>query len=354
MDTKNPLLPYYVYFWWLAIAVSAATLLYLLSPILTPFLFAAILAYMFNPLVERLCARKVPRTVSAILVMLFIVGLLVGVIAVLVPLFEKQATVLATQLPIYLEWVRAKLGPWIYDRFGVEIHTDIAYFKSLAGEHMQSAGGVVAKLLPIIQSGGASIVAFFISLSLIPIVLFYFLKDWNTIQSRIEEIIPTKFRPRIVALAHDVDAVLSEFLRGQVSVMVVMSILYAVGLWLTGLDYGFSIGLVAGMLVFIPYVGTIVGMALASFAGLMQFQDFNHLVWIWLVFIIGQSIEGWIVTPRFIGNRIGLHPVAVIFALLVFSQLFGFFGVLLALPASAALLVGLRHLKKYLGESYRT
>jgi predicted PurR-regulated permease PerM len=352
LDAKDSPSRYYVYFWWLAIAISAVTLIYLLSPILTPFLFAAILAYMFNPLVGWLCARRVPRTLSAILVVTLILCLLVGLIAVLVPLFEKQASILIEQLPIYLEWVRTRLAPWVYTKFGIEIHTDFAYFKNLVGEHMKSAGGIAAKLLPIIQSGGASIVAFFISLSLIPIVLFYFLKDWNSILSRIEEMIPNNFRSRIVGLARDIDRVLSEFLRGQVSVMVIMSIIYSVGLWVTGLDYAFSIGLLAGMLVFIPYVGTIVGMALASFAGLMQFQDFIHLIWIWLVFIVGQSIEGWIVTPRFIGNRIGLHPVAVIFALLAFSQLFGFFGVLLALPASAALLVGLRHLRKYLGESY--
>ena len=141
---------------------------------LTPFLFAVILAYMFNPLVARLCALKVPRTLSAVLVMTFILCLLVGVIAVLVPLFEKQASILMTQLPVYLEWTKTRLAPWIYAQFGIEIHADFSYLKIMANEHMKSVGGIAAKLLPIIQGGGASIITFFIGLSLIPVVLFYF------------------------------------------------------------------------------------------------------------------------------------------------------------------------------------
>ena len=144
------------------------------------------------------------------------------------------------------------------------LHTDFDYFKTKITEHMQSAGGMAMKLLPMIKSGGASIIAFFVSLSLIPVVLFYFLKDWNNILVHVEEIIPLGVRPRVMSLARDVDAVLSEFLRGQVAVMITMSIFYAIGLWLTGLDYGFSIGLVAGILVFIPYLGMMVGMALAD------------------------------------------------------------------------------------------
>ncbi|MBI2312056.1 MAG: AI-2E family transporter [Betaproteobacteria bacterium] len=337
------------YLWWLALAAAAAGLVYLLSPVLTPFLLAGVLAYVVNPVVDRLQAKRVPRTLGVILAMLFLLGLFAGLTLILAPLVEKQFATLLARLPDYLEWLRGSLAPWLKERFGVELELDSASLKALVSEHLESARGVALKLLPSVKTGGLAVVGFLTTLVLVPVVLFYFLRDWHPILARVEEMIPRRWHAEVSGLARDVDRVLGEFLRGQISVMLIMSAFYATGLWIAGLDYSLPIGVVAGLLVFVPYLGVIVGVALATLVGLLQFPDLAGLVPVWIVFALGQAVEGMAVTPWLVGDRIGLHPVAVIFALLAFGQLFGFFGILLALPASAALLVGLRRLRrKYL------
>jgi len=178
-------------------------------------------------------------------------------------------------------------------------------------------------------------------------VLFYFMRDWDEIVASIDELVPRHLHAKVAGIAREIDAVLDEFLRGQVSVMVVMALFYAVALWLVGIDYAVAIGLLTGLTVFIPYVGALFGIVLGSVVALMQFEALGPLLWVWAVFGVGQFLEGYVVVPRLVGDRIGLHPVVVIFALLAFGQLFGFLGVLLALPASAALLVWLRHLRAH-------
>lgn len=336
---------------WLGLAAVAAVLIYFLSPILTPFLFAAVLAYICDPLVDRMQAKKIPRTLGTIIVMLCLVGLFVLLVLILVPLFEKQVSVLIERLPGYLDWAKSSLAPWLKNNFGVELRLDGASLKTLLAENLQTAEGIAAKLLPSLKTGGLALLGFFTNLVLVPLVLFYFLRDWDVIITRIDEIIPRRWHDEVTTIAQEIDKVLAEFLRGQISVMLLMSVFYVVALWLTGLDFALPIGLVSGMLVFVPYLGMIVGLILATLAALMQFQELTGVIWVWVVFGAGQALEGMLVTPWLVGDRIGLHPVAVIFALLAFSQLFGFFGVLLALPASAALLVWLRHLRRKYMES---
>ncbi len=334
---------------WGLLAAVAGWLLYLLGPILAPFLFAAILAYVCNPLVERLERLKIPRTLGTIFAMSLLFGAFVVLLLIMIPLFEKQVTLFLERLPGYLDWARQHLAPWLKENFGLELQIDSAYLKQALTEHWQGAGGLAAQFLPSLKSGGLAVVAFFANLVLVPVVLFYVLRDWNLIVGRIDEFIPRSWHGQVAALAREVDDVLGSFLRGQISVMLLMSLFYSLGLWLAGLELALPIGIVAGMLVFVPYLGMIVGLTLATLAGLMQFQSLNGMIPVWLVFGAGQALEGMAVTPWLVGERIGLHPVAVIFAVLAFGQLFGFFGVLLALPASAVLLVGLRMLrKKYL------
>lgn len=181
---------------------------------------------------------------------------------------------------------------------------------------------------------------------LVPVVLFYLLRDWDKLVANVDSIIPRRYHDRVTTLAREVDEVLAEFLRGQVSVMLIMSAFYVIGLWIVGLEFALPIGIITGILVFIPYLGVMVGLVLATLAAFMQFTSIGGVIPVWIVIGAGQLVEGMLITPKLVGDRIGLHPVAVIFALLAFGQLFGFFGVLLALPASAALLVWLRHLQK--------
>jgi len=331
---------------WLAIAAAALWLLWLLSPILAPFLFAAILAYVLDPLVERLTGPRVRRMFAVVLVLLLALALLVAFALVVLPLFVKELGMLVDRLPAFLAWVNQQLAPWLKETLGVAFQLDVETVKSIAGGILAGNQDVVGALLGSLKVGGLALIAFFVNLLLVPVVLFYLLRDWHGIVARVDALIPRRLHARALVIVREVDAVLAEFLRGQLLVIAVMSVYYVAALWLSGLQFALPIGLITGVLVFIPYVGSLSGLVLASVAALMQFGAAPGVLWVWLAFAIGQALEGMAVTPWLVGERIGLHPVAVIFALLAFGQVFGFFGVLLALPASAALLVALRHLRQ--------
>ncbi|MDD5330886.1 MAG: AI-2E family transporter [Sulfuricella sp.] len=332
--------------WWLLPAAAAGWLFYLLRPVLTPFLFAVILAYICNPLVERMVRLKIPRTLGTLLAMALLYGVFAALLLVMVPLFEKQVELFLERLPGYLDWFRQHLAPWLKARFDLDLRLDADYLKHVLSEHWQGAGGLATQFLPSLTSGGIAVVGFLANLVLLPVVLFYVLRDWNVLVADVDEFIPRRWHRRVGEVAREVDEVLAGFLRGQLLVILLMCMFYSLGLWVAGLELALPIGIVAGTLVFVPYLGAIVGLALATLAGLMQFQSFGAMIPVWVVFGLGQTLEGTVVTPWLVGDRIGLHPLAVIFAVLAFGQLFGFFGVLLALPASAALLVGLRILRK--------
>jgi len=333
--------------WWLVLACVTGVLIYFLSPILTPFLLAAVIAYICNPMVSFLAESRISRATGTVLVMLLLLSTFAALILIMVPLFEKEAGRLIEKIPDYLEMLRNHVIPWIETRFGVSLQLDINMLK----QHWQSAGGVAARILPSLTSGGMAIVEFLTNLLLVPVVLFYLLRDWDKLIKHMDEMIPRYWHRQINILARETDRILAEFLRGQLAVILLMSICYITGLWLVGLEFALPIGLLAGILVFVPYLGMIVGLTLATFAALMQFQDWNEVIPVWAVFGFGQLLEGMVITPWLVGDRIGLHPVMVIFALLAFGQLFGFFGILLALPVSAVLLVWLRHIHQQYLES---
>lgn len=340
---------------WLAIAAAIGLLLYLLSPILAPFLAGAILAYILNPLVNRLSGRRVRRSVAVVLVLFLVLVAVVAFVLVVLPLFTKELRLLSERLPGFLDWLNRVAAPWLAQHLGVTISFDSASIKQLFGDLLQSNEDLLPRLLGTLRIGGLAVLGIAVNLLLIPVVLFYLLRDWQSITSRLEHLIPRHRIERARRLLAEIDAVLAEFLRGQALVMLVMSVYYVAALWLTGLEFALPVGLLTGMLVFIPYLGSTLGFVLGTMAALLQFGTFAGVAWVWLAIGAGQVIEGMLVTPRLVGERIGLHPVAVIFALLAFGQVFGFFGVLLALPASAALLVALRELKReYLASSLYT
>jgi len=330
---------------WLAIALTIGGLLYALSPILAPFLAGAILAYVLNPLVDRLSGRYLPRIVAVVLVLLVALTLLVALALVILPLLVKELRLMSEQLPAFLAWVNQRLAPWLSEQFAIEFQLDVDTVKLMAGEILSNNQDLVARLLGSLKIGGLALVAFFVNLLLVPVVLFFLLRDWNVLVERLDAMIPRHLHERARTILGEIDAVLAEFLRGQLIVMLVMSVYYSAALSMTGLEFALPIGVITGLLVIIPYVGAFTGILLGIIAAAMQFGSFAGIAWVGLAFAIGQMLEGMAVTPLLVGERIGLHPVAVIFALLAFGQLFGFFGVLLALPASAALLVALRHLK---------
>ncbi|HET7833832.1 MAG TPA: AI-2E family transporter [Gallionella sp.] len=335
---------------WLAFAIVAAALLYLLRPILTPFIAAGILAYICNPLVNRLCTWKIPRTLAVVMVMSGSLLLLTLLLLIMVPLLEKEVGLFLQRLPDWIEAARVKLLPQLQQWFGAELQWDSQAIKEMVLSHLQSMGGGAGKVLAWLGSSGGAIIGALGVLVLIPVVMFYLLCDWNVWLAGLDNLMPRHLHDKVTAVFAEVDRVLAEFLRGQISVMLLMSVYYVLVLWLVGLEFALPIGIVAGMLVFVPYLGMITGLVLATLAAAMQFPDFNGVLLVWAVFGAGQLIEGMVVTPLLVGKRVGLHPLAVIFALLAFGQVFGFFGVLLALPLAAILLVALRYAKAwYLG-----
>jgi len=339
------------YLWWLALVSIVGILIYLLSPILTPFLLAGIIAYIFNPLVTRITIWKISRTLGTILVMTLLLGLFTALILIMVPLFEREVSRLIEKAPVYLEAVRNSLAPWLETQLGINLQLDITLLKQTLTQNWQSAGGIVAKLVTLFTSGGVAIMEFLLNLVLVPVVLFYLLRDWTQLVRFVDKMIPRHWHEQVIVLAREIDRVLAEFLRGQLSVMLLMSIYYVIGLWLVGLEFALEIGVIAGILVFVPYLGMVIGLILASLVALIQFQEWSDLIPVWIVLGVGQLLENMVVVPWLVGNRIGLHPVVVIFALLAFGMLFGFVGLLLALPASAVLLVWLRHVRTQYLES---
>ncbi len=331
------------------VAAGVAYLLYLLTPILTPFLVGAALAYLCNPLVDRLQSRGMGRAPATVLVLAGLMLLFLSLAAVMAPLFQAQARTFVQQLPRLLEWGSQTLLPWFSTTFSVDLMHDQADVLTWLKAHVSELSKL-SGYLPKLGDGAGALLGYFADLLLIPVVTFYLLRDWHGVLGHLSGWIPAPLRQQSGAIAREIDLVLSQFVRGQILVIFVMCAFYSLALWLAGLHYALAVGLLAGLLVFVPYMGVLVGVLLATLAGWAQFgaNAFTALIPVWAVFAAGQLLEGMAITPWLVGERVGLHPVAVIFALMAFGQLFGFVGVLLAIPAAAASLVALRHLKAQL------
>jgi len=339
------------YGWIIGVTVIVALLLHLLGDILTPFLIGAILAYIGNPAVSWGETHRVSRTIGTLLVV-GVTGLAVfGLILVLTPLVHSEFSQLVQRLPTLAVLLQTKFAPWLQQTFGIELQLDMDSIKAMISDNLAGAEALTPKVLSSVKAGGTLILAILINLALIPVVMFYLLRDWNIILARFEEVTPRRWLVTLRTVAVEVDEVLAEFLRGQASVMVVLAIYYVIALWIAGLQLWLPIGLLTGLLVFVPYVGFGLGLVLGVLAALLQWHGLPGFVAVLVVYGVGQLLEGYVLVPWLVGDRIGLHPVAVIFALLAFGEVFGFAGVLLALPASAVLLVALRHLRKAYNES---
>ncbi len=331
--------------WWLALGALFLLLLYTLSPVLTPFALAGILAYICLPLVDRL-ARHMPRTLAVILVMLLVAAIFTVLLLIVMPLFVREILTLVRAIPGWLEHLNTTVAPWINERFGTDIRLDAESIREAVTEAVQSREDLGSRVLAALRLGGLGLLGLFANLVLVPVVMFFLLRDWSLFLERFDALIPRSWHANVSAFVREADHALGQYLHGQVMVLLLMSVYYTVGLWLAGLDFFFPIGVVTGMLTFVPYVGATVGFVLATLSALMQFDNLWPVLWIWAVFFIGQAVEGNFITPKFVGGAIGLHPVVVIFALLAFGQMFGFTGLLIALPASAVLLVALRTLRR--------
>ncbi|HVJ36328.1 MAG TPA: AI-2E family transporter [Stenotrophomonas sp.] len=332
---------------WAGLALGALWLVWLLAPILTPFVLALLLAWLGDPLVDRIERAGRSRNVAVTLVFVLMVLLVVLAMMILVPLIERQIVTLIGALPQMRDWVIGTAVPWLQQKTGLELMSwlDPERLIDWIRSHWEQAGGVAKTFFGYLSRSGFAMVTWVVNIALLPILTFYFLRDWDTLVERVAAVIPRKYIGTVTGLALESNDVLGAFIRGQFLVMVALGVIYAGGLTLVGLNLGLLIGLIAGLISFIPYLGATTGIVLAVIAALVQAQGFDLklLIGLGVVFTVGQLMESYVLTPRIVGDKIGLHPVAVIFAVMAGGQLFGFLGMLLALPVAAVANVLLRY-----------
>ena len=337
---------------WGAIAAAFLLALWLLAPVLAPFVIALVLAYALTPVVDcvfRLGRGRFPRVLAVLLVELFFLVVLLALVLLLVPILGKELPLIRDQLPALLENATAAVQP-LLTQWGFQVALDLDSVKSFLKTYLDTNyRDALGSVLSSLKMGGSVAFSLIGNLVLIPVALFYLLMEWDGLVASVRDLIPPAFRHATDSFVRDADAVLGQYLRGQLLVMLLLALYYSLALRAFGLDLAFPIGVFTGLAVFVPYLGFGLGLLLAAFAGLLQFTvagGLNHtLLMLLLVFGAGQLLEGFFLTPRLVGQRIGLHPLAVIFSLLAFGQLFGFLGVLVALPVSAVLLVAIRRVR---------
>jgi len=344
---------YRFYAAWLLIGSLLAGLLWWLTPVLTPFLIAAVIAYILSPVVQRLqtwVGSGVPKFVIVLLCEIAFLLLLVAFVGLIVPVLFKEAGRLQAQLPVLLAQVQTAASP-LLQGMGIELQLDPQGIKELVTTQVQTLlHNSMDSVLASLRIGGSVALALIGNLILVPVALFYILMDGSKMLTILRDWLPRKAEPVVIDFVAEADAVLGEYLRGQLLVMLSLSVYYVIGLSLFGLSVAWPIGILTGMAVFVPYVGFGVGLLLAALSGFLEMAPLQAALMLTVVFGVGQLLESFVLTPRLVGERIGLHPLAVIFALLAFGQLLGFVGVLIALPASAVLLVALRRLRqRYVG-----
>lgn len=335
---------------WAGLALVVALLLWLLAPVVTPFAVGAVLAYALHPLVEALAARRLPRLLAVVVVEVAALVLVLALALLIVPVIGKELPLLKAQIPPLLDRLNQSLAPWLA-QWGIQITLDIASLKAWAAKLLDAnLEDWIGTVLSSARLGGSVVLSLIGNAILVPVVLFYLLADWPSLVARVQAFIPPRARSATQAFLAECDQVLGQYMRGQLLVMGALVVYYSVALAIARFDLALPLGVFTGLAICIPYVGFGIGLVLAALAALLQFGGLQGLLLVALVYGVGQLLEGFVLTPRLVGERIGLNPLAVIFALLAFGTLFGFVGVLVALPASAVMLVALRRARgAYLG-----
>lgn len=325
-------------YWGIAAAV-VLVLLWYLGPVLLPFIVGAAIAYILDPLADRLERVGLPRAAATTVITLVGVLILVVAVAVLIPLLLQQTNALVRAAPDYFTALRQTLTARFPDLVaeGGLVQTAL----NDLGEAIRSRGGTLAQQALGYVFGVVNAVVFVV---VVPVVAFYLLLDWDNMVARIDEMLPRDHVTRIRRIAADIDATLASFVRGQLTVCLILGTFYSAGLMLVGLQFGLVVGAIAGLITFIPYVGALVGGGLAIGLALFQFWgEWTSIGLVAAIFVAGQFLEGNVLTPKLVGESVGLHPVWLLFALSAFGSIYGFVGMLIAVPVAAALGVVTRH-----------
>jgi len=316
--------------------------LYLLSPIMTPFFLGALLAYIGDPCVSYLQSKHVPRTVGVIVVFLLVAFLLSAAIFLLVPMLQEQIVLGIKKIPDGLQWLQKSLLPWMNSHMPGDNGINIASVKKQLAEHSQKVSNIAGTIVTTATHSTLAMIDFVVDIILVPVVAFYLMRDWPKIMKNIQRQLPPSFSKNILNIAQECDEVVGAFFKGQLLVMLVLGVIYSTGLWLVGLQVAIFVGLISGLLTIVPYLGFTIGIIVASIAMYLEMHSMTHVFYVWGIYGVGQMLENMVITPLLVGDKIGLHPVAVIFAILAGGTLFGFLGVLLALPVAAVILVVLK------------
>jgi predicted PurR-regulated permease PerM len=328
---------------WLVAALILALFLYIFSDILLPFVAGLVLAYFLDPVADRLQRIGLSRIMATVVILITFIVVLVLAFVILVPVLATQMAEFAGKLPEYLTRLQTLITSfdpqWLEQRFGV----DAASLKEGLNSVLTSGFGLLTTVFTSIWSSGVALVSIVSLFVVTPVVTFYMLLDWDRMVATVDSWVPRDHVQTVRAIATDINTSTAGFVRGQGTLCLVLGAMYAVGLTLTGLNFGILIGLFAGLISFIPYVGSLTGLVLAVGVAFVQFwPDWTMVVAVAAVFFIGQFIEGNILSPKLVGKSVGLHPVWLMFSLFAFGALFGFVGLLIAVPAAAAVAVLVR------------
>ncbi|WP_104203590.1 AI-2E family transporter [Billgrantia saliphila] len=333
--------------WWLLAGVVAVVwLLFQLQAILMPFIAGMILAYLSDPLADRLERLGMSRTLAVCAVFLVMSIVLAIALLIFIPLLMQQIRQFDQMIPGIFAWVQTVLAPQIQGWTGLDVTADLDAVQKTLAENWQNAGGYAAQFLGQIGRSGMAFITWVTYVALIPVVTFYLLLDWDRMMANLHDLLPRRWEPDAIRLSQRCDEVLSAFLRGQLLVMLSLGAIYAVGLTLIDVRFGLLIGILAGLASIVPFLGFILGLSVALLVAFFQFDGWLVLIGVVAVFATGQVLESILLQPKLLGDRIGLHPVSVIFAVLAGGKLFGFTGVLLALPVAAVIMVLLRELNE--------
>jgi len=317
-----------------------------MAEIFTPFLAAFILAYILRPAFLWLEGRRLPAAAAAGLTVIFGLGVVMAILSLFIGLLKTEIPLVKAQLPDWIANTQAWLGPRLAD---LHLNVDWGALKATASqkisEHISdNADSLMSSTIETVLMSGSSVIAGFVNAILIVFVMFYLLLDWDHFFGLVKKIVPVRAQETAHHLAMHTDGLLSQYLNGMVIVISIMSVFYSVGLSIIGIKGAVALGIFTALMIVIPYIGITLGFSLAILSALLQFGPQKELIGVLALYGLGQFLEGFVLTPRLVGERIGLHPVAVLFALLLFGKLFGFFGVLLALPISAVCLVVVQYL----------
>ncbi|RWF88149.1 MAG: AI-2E family transporter [Mesorhizobium sp.] len=328
---------------WLISAVILAIFLYVFSGILLPFVAGMVLAYFLDPVADRLQRLGLSRLMATIVILFAFIVVLVLAFVILIPVLASQMADFASKLPEYLTRLQTLITSfdprWLEEKFGVDANGLREGLNSL----LTSGFGLLTTVFTSIWSSGVALVSVVSLFVVTPVVAFYMLLDWDRMVAIVDSWVPRDYVQTVRAIANDINTATAGFVRGQGTLCLVLGAMYATGLTLTGLNFGILIGLFAGLISFIPYVGSLTGLVLAVGVAFVQFwPDWTMVAAVAGVFFVGQFIEGNILQPRLVGKSVGLHPVWLMFSLFAFGALFGFVGLLIAVPASAAVAVLVR------------